>query len=378
MAVKGSKHRVARKKRAGVVKKHDLLSGVLLMRYVMAYCEWLKVSGYSATTAHSRHNQLRQFVVWSHERGITDPREVTKPIIERYQRHLYYYRKEDGRGLDVGTQANLVTGLKMFFKWATRENHILYNPASEIDVPRPHKKLPQAILSVQEVEAILNAAEPVNMFALRDRALLELLYSTGLRRAEAANLTRYDVNINEGLVYVRGGKGGKDRVVPLGQRACMWLDKYLIEARSALGPMVAEPMFVTDVGEPMYAEFIAKRVRHYKALAGITKPGATHLLRHACATHMLEGGADIRFIQALLGHALLTTTEIYTHVSIEKLKAVHAAAHPARLSRVSSNQTNEGGAEIADGAQNAAQALLEALADEDEDGVTVLDPAKQA
>jgi integrase/recombinase XerD len=176
-------------------------------------------------------------------------------------------------------------------------------------------------------------AETNTPAGLRDRALLEMLYSTALRRMEAANLAVYDIDFTRRLVMVREGKGRRDRFVPIGARALAWLDKYLLEARSQLLAANHESLFVTDYGLPASPEFIAQRVRTYMDCAGVRQPGSTHLLRHACATHMLEGGADIRFLQAMLGHATIETTQIYTHVAIEKLQAIHEATHPARLHR---------------------------------------------
>lgn len=340
---------------------NDPLSHLLLSRYVDAHCEWLAVTRYAEDTVRTRRRALRSFVAWAHERGIEDPREVTKPILERYQRHLYYYRKEDGSPLVTGSQVNLLRAVKTFFKWATRENHILYNPASELDIPKVQRRLPRHILSVEEVSAILNEASGTDPNSLRDRALLELLYSTGLRRKEAAQLTRSSIDFPRQVVFVREGKGGRDRVVPLGSRAAAWLEKYLYEGRPYLTTHDASALFVTDFGEPLLGPYVAARVKRYMARAGIERPGAAHLLRHACATHMLEGGADIRFIQALLGHADLSTTEIYTHVSIEQLKAIHAATHPAKL-----HPRGQAACEVS-GTTPAAQALLDILQDDDDD-----------
>lgn len=186
---------------------------------------------------------------------------------------------------------------------------------------------------MEEVETILMQADAGNPSGLRDRALLELLYSTGLRRTEAANLNIYDIDFTRRLVMVREGKGRRDRVVPVGERALAWIDKYLLQARPLLLAADTQALFINSYGEPAPPDFIAERVRLHKDNAGITKPGSAHLLRHACATHMLEGGADIRFLQAMLGHAKLETTEIYTHVAIDKLQAIHTATHPARLHR---------------------------------------------
>jgi integrase/recombinase XerD len=232
-------------------------------------------------------------------------------------------------------------------------------------VPR---RLPRNILSVDEVAAILNEADPSTIYGLHDRALLELLYSTGLRRKEVANLTRGDIDFTRQVVFVREGKGGRDRVAPLGARACIWLEKYLYEARPQLTVGDATALFVTDFGDPASGYYVAMRVKRYMAKAGIERPGAAHLFRHACATHMLEGGADIRFIQALLGHANLNTTEIYTHVSIEKLKAIHTATHPARLRCDGSTSAQADGVTDQSDTQGAAQTLLAALnAEHDEE-----------
>ncbi len=163
---------------------------------------------------------------------------------------------------------------------------------------------------MQEVEAILAEAEPGTVQGLRDRALLETLYATGLRRLELAGAAIYDADLTRGLPWVRHGKGGRERVVPLGERACAWLDKYLTEARPQLLAADTTALFLTDYGEPVGADFVSGKVKRYMEFAGVHKVGSAHLLRHACATHMLEGGADIRFIQAMLGHADIGTTQI--------------------------------------------------------------------
>ena len=314
-------------------RKPDALAHLPLIRFMDEHFEWMLISGYTADTVRARRIAIRRFIAWCDDRGLADPREITKPILERYQRHLFYYRKPDGTPLTIGSQHGCLAPLKTFFKWLTRENHILSNPASELMLPKVPKHLPRALLSIEDIEAILACADPATVVGLRDRAMLELLYSTGLRRTELASLRRYDVDLNRFIVFVREGKGRKDRVVPLGERAASWLDKYLIESRPQLVAHEHETLFVTDYGEPVTPDYLASRVTRYKELAGIDKPGSCHLFRHACATHMLDNGADIRFIQAMLGHATLSTTERYTHVAIAKLQQIHAATHPARLTR---------------------------------------------
>lgn len=341
-------------------RREDPIARHPLTRYVELHFEWMLVTGYSEDTIRARRIALKRFIRWCDERGLEKPQDFTKPILERYQRHLFYYRKEDGKPMTLGSQLGCLAPLKTFFKWLARENHILYNPASELQLPKQPKRLPRTILSVQEVEAILAEADPATPQGLRDRAMLETLYSTGLRRMELPALAIYDVDLTRRLVIVREGKGRRDRVIPIGERACAWVEKYLLEARPQLLASDTEALFVTDYGEPMTPEFLANKVKRYMEFAGIHKPGACHLFRHACATHMLENGADTRFIQAMLGHADLATTQIYTHVSVEKLKEIHAATHPARLDRP---QRAPADAKDADphAAADTRQALLQAL-----------------
>jgi integrase/recombinase XerD len=346
----------------------DPLAGKLLVRYMQEHFEWMTVTGYSTDTVRARRQHIRKFISWIDERGIDDVRQITRPMIERYQRHLFYYRKSDGAPLSIGMQLQYLAAIKLWFKWLTRAHHILANPAADLELPQQPKRLPGRILGAAEVQAILAEADPTSAQGLRDRALLELLYATGLRRSEAASLGVYDPDLLRGVLWVRHGKGNRQRVVPLGTRAIAWLQKYLTESRPQLLAADTQALFVSDYGLPLRADQIANKVRRYMDFAGIHKGGATHLLRHACATHMLEGGADIRFIQAMLGHTSLETTEIYTHVSIDKLIQVHRATHPSRLERAKSVVEAAGEASPQAAINDAARAaLLEALAHENEE-----------
>jgi integrase/recombinase XerD len=309
-----------------------------LYPYLVRFLEWFASRGYSPRTTQIRADTLKRFIRWCDERGITRPQDVTRPILERYRRHLYHYRKENGEPLSFATQQQRLIPLRTFFKWLARENHILANPASELELPRVHRKLPAHILSPEDVEAAMAQTLLHGELGLRDRALLETLYSTGIRRSELINLKLYDLDLKNGSLLVRQGKGQKDRYVPLGSRAIHWLRRYLEEVRPAI---VIEPddgsVFLHEFGEPFSKNRLTDMVKKYLRTAGVDKPGAAHLFRHAMATHMLTNGADIRFIQAILGHAQLTTTEIYTHVTIAKLKEVHALTHPAERPRAPTN-----------------------------------------
>lgn len=346
-------------------RAHDPLAHTRLLRYMEEHFEWMLVTGYSADTVRARRVAIRRFIRWCDERGLDDPRAITKPMLERYQRYLFYYRKEDGTPLSLGMQAQYLAPLKTWFKWLSRAHHILANPAADIDLPKQPKRLPRAVPSVAQIEAILREAEPTSVAGLRDRALLETLYATGLRRMELPGVAIYDVDLNRGLVWVRHGKGKRERVVPLGERAMAWLDKYLTEARPQLLSADTEALFLTDYGEAVSPEYVAAKVKRYMQFAGIDTPGSTHLFRHACATHMLEGGADIRFIQAMLGHANLETTEIYTHVSIDKLIDVHKATHPSRLQRQARDPHPVRGPSL----EEARESLLDAMEAESDEAV---------
>jgi integrase/recombinase XerD len=190
------------------------------------------------------------------------------------------------------------------------------------------------VLSVADVDRLMNETDIEEPAGLRDRAILETLYSTGLRRMELVKLKLYDVDLRQGMVTVREGKGRKDRLVPIGACACAWLHRYIEEVRPHLSMRSDElTLFLTDYGEAFERNRLGDLVKRYMRHAGIAQ-GSCHLLRHACATHMLENGADMRFIQILLGHASITSTEIYASVSIAKLKEIHAATHPARIERM--------------------------------------------
>jgi integrase/recombinase XerD len=337
-------------------------AGNPLMGYVRAFLEWSEVHGFRPQGVHLRDKALQRFVAWCDERAIVRIQDITLPILERYQQHLFHYRQKSGKPLSFTTQQLMLVPLKAFFKWAARERHILGNPASEIILPKKPASLPRYVLSIAQVESVLNETDVSHPGGVRDRAMLEALYSTGVRRTELAGLTVTDWN-RGGTLTVRQGKGGRDRVVPVGARAEAWLARYADEVRPELvTPGSGDTLFLTDYGEAFEKNRLGDLVRRYLDWAGITVPGSCHLFRHACATHMLENGADVRYIQVLLGHADITSTEIYTKVSITKLREIHAATHPARLERVRTTQT-ERTRETSDGD---AQALLDAIESEDE------------
>ena len=306
-----------------------------LIAFMRRYLEWMRVQNYSERTAENRETYLTLFIEWCHERGVTRPNEVTKPVLDRYRKWLYYYRKPNGQPLSFRSQYTRLIPIRAYFKWLARNNFILYNPASELELPRLEQRLPRAVLTAAEAETILNLPDTTEAMGLRDRAILEVFYSTGIRRMEVINCSIWDVDADRGTLMVRQGKGHKDRMVPIGERALAWIEKYRLDARSLLA---REPddgtLFLTNLGERFTPNRMTQLVRNYVEAADIGKHGACHLFRHTAATVLLEAGMDIRYIQALLGHVKLETTSLNAQVSIRELKRLHSALHPsARLAK---------------------------------------------
>jgi integrase/recombinase XerD len=294
------------------------------------YLDWMATHNFSPDTVASRREYLGYFHTWCHERGLESPTEITRPILERYQRWLFHYRKANGQPLGFRTQSTRLASLKGFFQWLTRHNYLLHNPASELVLPRIEHRLPKYVLKAEEVEQVLQQPDLGQAGGLRDRAILETLYSTGIRRMELANLKIYDSDAERGTVTVRQGKGRKDRVIPIGERALAWIAKYMADARpQLLAGGDDATLFLNDLGEHYERRQLTALVRRYLIASEIGKVGGCHLFRHTVTTLMLENGADIRVIQQMLGHVKITTTELYAQVSINLLKQVYSATHPA-------------------------------------------------
>ncbi|MGE0373636.1 MAG: tyrosine-type recombinase/integrase [Gammaproteobacteria bacterium] len=312
--------------------RNDLSARNPMRAEVDAYLEYWRLMGFREAGVLIRQKALRRFEAWADARGLRSAAQVTAPLIELYRRELFFYRKADGMPLAINSQQLLLVPLKGFFKWLSGSGKIEGDPAAKLVLPRKPARLPVRVLSVAEVERAIREADTSAPWGVRDRAILEVLYSTGMRRAELASLAVHDWDRERGTLAIRQGKGGRDRVVPVGGRASFWLGEYL----EAVRPRFASPaqdatLFLTDYAARFEKNRLGDLVRRHLDWAGVRVPGACHLLRHACATHMLENGADIRFIQALLGHADLRSTQVYTHVSIGRLKDVHTATHPAGL-----------------------------------------------
>jgi integrase/recombinase XerD len=296
------------------------------------FVAWTVAVGMSPETARIRRAALDRFAAWCDGQAVGSPAQLTHNHLEAYQGYLAAYQKADGNLIAASTRAARMNPVLAFCRWLSRESLVEDDPGKRLVMPRQVRRLPSRVPTVQEIDEMLAEPDPLTPSGIRDRAVLETLYSTALRRMELARLELRDLNLDALLVYVRSGKGARDRVVPLGERAAQWIHRYLGEVRPLLSNGPGDrTLFLTDYGERFEKNRLGDMVRRHVVNSGFPGRGACHLFRHSCATHMLENGADIRFIQEMLGHAQLSTTEIYTRVSIGKLKDVHRVTHPAWL-----------------------------------------------
>lgn len=291
---------------------------------------WIASHGYAPSTVTGRRHHLAALVAFLLEWDVSDPAAVTTAHLERYQRQLFHHRKRDGQPLSFRTQAQRLMAVKAFFAWLAAHGTLPYDPASSLVLPRTEHRLPEAVLSAEEIEAVLAAPDTSTPLGVRDRAMVEVLYSSAIRRAELARLLVPDVDVSRGTLFVRQGKGARDRHVPIGVRAASWVAAWRDRVRPGF-VIGADPghLFLGTGGKPLDLDVLSRTVARYVRAAVPHRRGACHLFRHSAATLMLDNGADVRHVAEMLGHAKLETTMIYTRVSLQKLREVHAATHPA-------------------------------------------------
>jgi integrase/recombinase XerD len=300
------------------------------------FLEWLKAINYSRSTITNYGRDVRLFLEWVAENiSINTIAEVTPAHLQQYQIAIYNFEYEDTKNkekkrLSVGAQANRLAAVRKFFSWLLQEQHIAYNPASSLQLPKQPSQLPKNILTPTEARLLLEATPTKKPRDIRDRAILEVMYATAIRRAELLALTIYDLDLSSGTLRIEHGKGDETRIVPLTESAKAALKLYLEEARSRYATQSSQThLFVSSrSGGPLDADDIRRIVKKATKRAGITKHITPHTLRHTCATHLLKGKADIRQIQKLLGHRRLSSTEVYTHVELGDLQEVIARCHP--------------------------------------------------
>jgi integrase/recombinase XerD len=279
---------------------------------------WLE-DGLARNTLESYRRDLAKFADWLEACG-TQLLAVQRADLERY----LALKSPVSKPRSV---SRLIASLRRFYRHVLREGRIDVDPTLQLDSPKLPRSIPKS-LTEQDVEALLQAPDVGQPLGIRDRAMLETLYATGLRVSELVSLKVGEVGLQEGVVRVVG-KGSKTRLVPLGEEALDWISRYVREARpDILDGQLSDSLFVTRRGGAMTRQSFWHMIRRYARLAGIVKPISPHTLRHAFATHLLNHGADLRVVQMLLGHADISTTQIYTHVARERLKQLHAKHHP--------------------------------------------------
>jgi integrase/recombinase XerD len=279
---------------------------------------WLE-DGLSANTLSSYRNDLKGFAEWCGQQAL-NLWQVQSHDVQGYLAHRFPLVK-------VRSINRLIATLRRFYRYALLENLIKQDPTLHIEAPKMPKSLPKT-LSESQVEDLLHAPDVNVPLGLRDRAMLELLYASGLRVSELVNVSIAEVSTQDGVVRVTG-KGSKTRLVPMGQEAAEWIDRYLAIARpEILKGGLSDAMFVTTRGAAMTRHAFWHIIQRYALQAGISQHISPHVLRHAFATHLLNHGADLRVVQMLLGHADISTTQIYTHVARERLQQLHKMHHP--------------------------------------------------
>lgn len=291
------------------------------------YKDYMGQRGHSIRTQQTYQSNVKYYLKYLESEHIKDISQADKGLIRKYQQHLYSQTK-----LSLRSQSGYLTSLIDFYRYLERAGLIIYNPATIIELPKYNRCLPRNILNQKQITKLFNAIDLDYELGLRERAICELFYSCGIRTSELLNLELNDIDLGNKQIMIRQGKGSKDRVVPIGEIARGYLEEYLDNWRVRIdtdGRIKA--LFISKNGRKLRRGQISRMFIKYRRKIGIEYPIGAHTLRHACATHMLQKGAPIRYIQELLGHAYLDTTQIYTKVEISDLKKVHKRCHPREL-----------------------------------------------
>ncbi|MDD4272247.1 MAG: site-specific tyrosine recombinase XerD [Desulfobacter postgatei] len=289
-----------------------------------AYMDYLTIEkGLSANSITAYGTDLASYINYLSDNGIEEIRDADTTAILGW---LVYLTRQ---GLSAKSRARYLVSIRGFYKYLAAEKLITANPLKDIDIPKTGWHLP-GVISVNEVEALLNACEPTTPKGQRNLAMMEIMYGAGLRVSELVFLKVVDVNLDAGLVRVMG-KGAKERIVPIGSKAKdaarLWLDQG---RPMALKQLSSDFLFIARAGQPMTRQAFWKIIKKYALVAGIVRPISPHTLRHSFATHLIEGGADLRSVQTMLGHSDISTTQIYTHISREYLIKMHHEFHPRK------------------------------------------------
>lgn len=289
--------------------------------YYEVFFDYLRIEkGLADNSVAAYYQDIKKYEAYLNDKGIDKPHSVSRKEITDF---LFSLRGS----ISPNSISRILSTIKSFYRFLLREKLISSDPTELISAPKLEKKLPE-FLSFEEVSRILEAPDLKNRFGIREKAVLELMYATGLRVSEAAFLKIGDLNLDVGFLKCKG-KGSKERIVPLGKTAQRFLEKYLSESRmSFLKKKESEYIFIGQGGRHLSRQSLWKIIKKAVASAGVIKKVTPHTLRHSFATHLLEGGADLRSVQEMLGHVSITTTQIYTHINTVRLKEIHRKFHP--------------------------------------------------
>ena len=314
-----------------------------------AFLESLVLRNLSALTIRQIGQYLRVFLGYAKGRGITEVGKVDREVFEQYKGYLstgYLTRK--GEALKSNTVQARLLHVKKWFAWMRKKGALFFDPIAEVRVPRTVKLLPKGILRTDEMRKLMELPDLGTILGYRDRTMMEVLYSTGVRAAELTSLRVPDMDLKKKVARVRNGKGGKDRFVPLSTPCCRFLDRYIKEMRPKLAQCLRPSgrdwtkkagtgedfVFLSLYGGPLSKVWLGAVMKRYLHQAGITRPvSPVHSFRHSVATHLLADGMDVRYVQVLLGHSSINSTQIYTHVERETLQRLIKEHHPRALAR---------------------------------------------
>lgn len=299
-------------------------------RIVHEYLEHQNRRGLKKSTLKNHSKSLRVFLEFLADTypDVADITDITRDMVRIYEKYLTTRLDARGKIMSQMLRARHILHIRLFFAYLEREEHIFRNPAANMAIPRLRQTVIKDVLTIEEMERLLRSSPSDDLMSIRDRAMMEMLYSSGVRADELCTIEVEDIDLAERLLHVRHGKMGKERIIPFGESAAYWVHTYLERVRPLIARKEAKEIFVSMRGRRFGVQMIGTIVKAYAARAGIEKNVTSHTFRHSCATHMLKGGADIRYVQRQLGHRFISTTEKYLKIEITDLKEIHDRCHP--------------------------------------------------
>jgi len=303
---------------------------MLIKETITEYLKHLQTLGRSPRTVGNARYELRYFYRYLEQEKIYEIESLTQEVLADYQEDLAFSLTAKGKLLTLCTQIQRLGVVKGFTRFLKLKDYLLHDPGATLDLPRKPQRLPKVILNEPEMQKLLNAPDMQTNRGFRNRIILEILYDTAVRRAELGHIKLQDLDLESGFIHIRSGKGNKDRVVPLSKRVCELTQNYILMVRPHfLNGNKSDYLILNRWGQEMQGHSILNVIYRCVQLSGLKKNISTHTFRHTCVTHMLRNGAPIRHLQEMLGHESLESTQVYTHVTINDLKAVHAKYHPS-------------------------------------------------